>query len=63
MTPVPPKGVQVVRSDGTVVPVELVYEGFWNHTHVWATNVAMSVEDHLQVEMLPPYTSIRVGLP
>jgi hypothetical protein len=58
-----PTNVRVVKSDGTVIPCELAYQGINDQgCHEWsiATEVNLREGDKLLVEMLPGHTSITM---
>lgn len=63
--PEPPTNVQVVFTDGSVVPVDCTYKG-WNgskRTHVWEVLNPRPTEmpSALHIDVLPPNTSVTVS--
>lgn len=61
--PVPPEGVRIERADGTVLPVELVYDGLIGGLHQWAvTGVVVNDGDAVCADVLPPQTSIALRI-
>lgn len=62
--PVPPTNVRVERADGTVDPLELIYAGIEDNTHIWEavlTVLALRPGDHLAMDRIPANTAIRVS--
>jgi hypothetical protein len=63
--PDPPENVRIIRADGAVVPLELVYAGTRaDGAHVWrtVTDVRGEPGDELAADRLPPHTVLDIGL-
>lgn len=61
--PVPPENLRIIRSDGTVVPLELRYTGKHGGIHHWETVTPARFvlgEDSLQADLLPGRSQITV---
>ena len=57
--PAQPVGVRIIRRDGSVLAVEVVYAGRRQRIHHWQVAGAVMREgDALTVEQLPPRTAI-----
>jgi hypothetical protein len=60
-----PENVRLIRADGTVVPLELVYAGQRSDgTHVWRSVLDVKNEpgDELAADRLPVGTVLDIGL-
>ncbi len=66
--PEPPTGVRLELPDGTALPVDLLYEGWWDGAHQWRAVVPVSVERlltpgaRLLCDSLPAHTAIAFGV-
>lgn len=60
--PPAPEGTRLVRADGTELPLELVYLGFYSAAHQWEAVVAFTLadDDAVTVDRLPPHTAITL---
>jgi len=66
-SPRPPKNVRLELPDGTVLPLELFYDGYdEDGMHVWEATqpvpVVWAEGVKLRCDKLPPWTSIRVRM-
>jgi hypothetical protein len=66
--PTPPTDVRLLREDGREVPVELVYQGWFDGAHRWVAvlpggyAVRPGERLGLRVKSLPPKTAVMVGI-
>lgn len=64
--PEPPQNVKVELRDGTLIPCEMVYDGWRNGSHVWVAVAPILVEPKqvvsIHADMLPAHTSIIIGI-
>jgi hypothetical protein len=61
--PVPPENMRAVLPDGTVIPIELTYEGRRKGCAVWRATTAVAVPHGAQLlcDKFPGRTTIELG--
>lgn len=61
--PVLPENVHLVRTDGGTVPLDCVYVGYHDGTHMWTAMIPAGFSpDQVRIDTLPAHTSIRFEL-
>jgi hypothetical protein len=63
--PEPPQGVRLCKPDGTVVPIETVYQGKKNGLHEWAMIMPYHFDprtEHLEIALMPARSAVTFWL-
>lgn len=60
---IPPSNVRAVYQDGTVIPLEMAYQGKVNGFHHWVATALVQPEDgvcEFRADFIPAHSSIEV---